>query len=146
VCIVAALCIAGVLWASVALASITISPPLPSADDSVRVNVGIGFSMMCWSPGATRCDLIGGNTLRVAVEIQYCGGHPTCNCLMVPIGFVRTCNFGPLPEGSYVAEFIVTRLNPDDPLTYPPQFVNFNVGGPTPALRRTWGALKQIYR
>jgi len=62
------------------------------------------------------------------------------------VDYTRTCNFGLLPAGSYVAAFFENHVNPADPqssfvITQP-----FTVTAPTPALRRTWAALKSHYR
>jgi hypothetical protein len=147
VLIALALVAGGALHAgTAAAATITVVPPNPTTGDAVKVVVMNEFPTACWPVSSTNCSPPAADSLYAIVDINYCGGYPYCDCATVPTGYTRTCNFGLLPAGSYVAAFFENHVNPDDPqssfvITQP-----FTVTAPTPALRRTWAALKSHYR
>lgn len=142
-----ALVAGGALLAGMAAAAtITVFPPNPTTRDSVKVVVMNEFSTACWPVSSTSCSPPAADSLYAIVDINYCGGYPDCVCDLFPVDYTRTCNFGLLPAGSYVAAFFENHVNPADPqssfvITQP-----FTVTAPTPALRRTWAALKSHYR
>ena len=127
-------------------AQISVDPPTPSVGDSVRVTVKNEFRGGCWSVLSTNCTPLVGDSLYVIVDVQMCGGAPNCPCTLFPVPYERTCNFGLLPAGSYVAAFFENHVNPFDPVS---SFVigqPFTVTGPTGVPRRSWAALKSYYR
>jgi len=129
-----------------AAAGIAISPAQPTAQDSVKAIVQSGFPALCWHDVGQTCSMDQPDTLSVTVDVDYCNGGPPCNCGQFPHGYQRSCNFGTLPAGSYVARFTELHRNPDDPIHTFTQSLRFTVGASTPTLRRTWGKLKAHYR
>ena len=127
-------------------AIVSISPVQPTAQDTVTVVAVDGFSSLCWNDVGQSCDSTRPDTLAVTVDVQYCDGGPPCNCGQFPQGYRRACSFGRLLPGSYVAIFTEHHLNSADPKPSFTQSLRFSVGASTPALRRTWGELKQHYR
>ena len=123
-------------------AQIVIIPSQPTTSDSVHIAVGLAFPGTCWWPASINCQQGTADTLIAVVDVQYCG----CTCAQVPVSYQMTCNAGLLVPGSYVAEFLVNPLSVSDPLHYTPKYRSFMVSGVVPTSRRTWGALKQIYR
>lgn len=129
-----------------AAAEISIDPPSPSVGDSVKVTVKSGFPMGCWTVMSTNCTPLVGDSLYVIVDVNYCNGAPSCFCTLFPVDYRRTCNFGLLPAGSYVVGFFENHVNPADPISPFVLGQPFTVTGPTPVLRRSWGAVKSHYR
>jgi hypothetical protein len=101
---------------------------------------------MCWSVTSVSCATLAPDTVAVTVNVNYCGGAPDCDCGYFPNTYQRTCNFGLMAAGSYVAEFREIHTNSYDPLATFTMTAPFAVSDPTPTLRRTWGSLKSIYR
>jgi hypothetical protein len=128
-------------------ARISISPSLPASTDSITVTVGGGFNTRCWKPDSqASCSVIQPDTLLIQVSVDYCSGHPSCVCADFPIDYVRACTVAPLAPGTYVAKFVELHINPADPLPTETTTAQFTVSESTPALRRSWGVLKSMYR
>jgi hypothetical protein len=130
-----------------AQATIKIVPTHPTPADSVYVTVGGGFSDLRWNDiGQASCLTTQPDTLAVSVAVNFCHGLPGCSGGQFPFSYTRTCSFGRLAVGTYVVMFTELHLNSSDPLPTVTQTIQFTVSDPTPALRRTWGALKTAYR
>jgi hypothetical protein len=127
-------------------AEISIDPPSPTVGDSVKVVVKNSFATLCWSVLETSCSSAPADSMYVIVDVNYCGGAPSCVCGLFPQDYQRLCNFGLLPAGSYVAAFFENHINPFDPLSSFVIALPFTVTGPTPVVRRTWGKVKAHYR
>jgi hypothetical protein len=127
-------------------ATIEIEPPVPGPEDSVRVTVYSPYSMGCWSSLGSACSAGSPDTLRVTAWTQFCNGLEGCPCPMMPIVIVSRCVFGPLAPGTHVVSFTEIHVNPHDPFGTSTQALVFTVTTPTPALRRSWGTLKSLYR
>jgi hypothetical protein len=84
-------------------------------------------------------------TLAVIATVRYTGG-PGFTCLEFPPSYVGTCVFGRLPAGDYVARFTEVHAGGYDPIPTTVQTRSFTVSAVTPVSRRSWGALKTIYR
>ena len=125
---------------------ISVSPPTPAVGDSVRVTVKSGFPGGCWTVLSTNCTPLVGDSLYVIVDVQLCGGAPNCPCTFFPVHYERSCNFGLLPAGSYVAAFFENHVNPFDLISSFVIAQPFTVTGPTPVPRRSWAAVKSHYR
>jgi len=142
-----ALAVAGMLaGAPSTAATIVIEPASPGPADSVHVTITSRYSMMCWTSLGTQCPIDPADTLRVTAQTQYCNGDPDCPCPMMMMALVRRCDFGPMAPGDYVVSFTEIHVNPDDPFATSTETQAFTVASPTPALHRTWGALKSVYR
>jgi hypothetical protein len=127
--------------------SVQVSPANSTTADSVRVTAYSGFPQTgCWQIGGPVCGFVQPDTLRIIVAIGYCNGLPSCLCTAFPMSYQRTCTFGPLPAGTYVAKFVELHTSSYDRLRSFTRTAQFEVTGTTPARGRTWGALKSIYR
>jgi hypothetical protein len=146
--LVVALFIAGLVGSSrtAAAGTVRVLPATPTVDDSVRVVASVGFSSMCWTNLSYSCDRVGADTLSLTIDIQYCGGGPSCICAQFPITFARTCVFGRLPAGTHVAMLIEHHVNPSDPIASSTTTRAFTVDASVPAVRPSWGRLKIAYR
>lgn len=131
---------------SEAEATIVVSPLQPTVDDSVKVTVKSGFPSLCWTVLAESCAVHSPDTVLVSVSIQYCGGGAPCNCPQLPMAYQRTCNFGLMATGSYVARFDELHINPNDPIQSRTEWGLFTVQESTPAMPKSWGSLKISYR
>jgi hypothetical protein len=123
---------------------ITFIPPEPTIADSVKVMVGNGFSSGCWTIRDRACQTPAPDSLKLVVQISYCSA-----CQFCPTNaptYLETCNFGLLSAGTHT--FVLSELhsNPADPLPTIWRPVTFTVLAATPTLRRSWGAVKSIYR
>jgi hypothetical protein len=127
-------------------AMIWVSPTNPTSTDSVKVNVGDWYGASCWTQSEAGCLAATPETLSVVVTVNYCSGAPSCMCTFNPGGYQRTCNFGPLPVGTYVAKFTEIHINSFDPIPTTTVVISFTVGTSTPSLRRSWAGVKTIYR
>jgi len=142
-----ALLASGAIHAGMAAAAqISVDPPSPTVGDSVKVVVKNSFPTLCWTVLGTNCTPLVGDSLYVIVDVNYCNGAPSCTCALFPLDYQRTCNFGLLPPGSYVAAFFENHVNPFDPISSFVIAQPFTVTGPTPSLRRSWGSVKAHYR
>jgi hypothetical protein len=128
-----------------AIAAVTVSPVNPTTSDSISVRVSSGFRTLCWFDTDQSCITNHSDTLSVIVTIQYCSGAPMCNCGQFPRGYDRTCHFGPLPVGSYIASFTELHINPNDPASTFTQYAAFTVTSLTPTVTASWGRLKLHY-
>ena len=128
-----------------ATAMLTIVPAEPSVQDSVTVKVESGFLSLCWHDAEQECNSSRPDTLSITVDVDYCGGAPSCRCAELPHGYKRTCNFGLLPAGSYTAIFTELHSSVYDPIATFNQTVHFAVNTITPVLQHTWGTLKLYY-
>lgn len=144
--IVAAMLVLSGLAAEPAKALVTVVPAHPTTSDSVKVTIRSGFAERCWALGQLDCRALQPDTLSMTIPANFCGGAPSCDCLQQPIEYVRTCNFGRLLPGTYVASFTELHPNPFDPTHTFTQMVQFSVDDATPTARRSWGTLKSIYR
>jgi hypothetical protein len=145
--LICALCLTVAQPAS-ASPGIVISPAHPTSADSVRVTVSNDFGSRCWAISQPSCTPVLLDTLATIVTLNYCSGDPICACNDFPFTYQRTCNFGVLPAGTYIAVFTELHINPYDPLHTFTQTLGFTVvdGTSVATLRRTCGALKTIYR
>lgn len=125
---------------------ITITPAAPTSSDPIHMVVYDSFSMGCWDVVSRSCTTVAPDSVIVTADIQYCGGLPSCFCTLFPEAFQVACDFAPLPPGTYRAVYRERYLNPADPRNETPLVHLFTVSAPTPALRRSWGRLKAIYR
>lgn len=133
----------GPAWAQV----VRVSPLNPTASDSIRVTAYSGFSSTgCWDVGDVACAMTAPDTLSIVVAIGYCHGLPGCMCAAFPMSYQRSCTFGPLSAGGYVAKFTELHTSSYDRLATFSRTTPFVVSGTTPTFGRTWGALKSIYR
>lgn len=140
--------LATALFAGTASADlITVMPAAPTPADPIHVVVDEGFvGGICWKVESRTCTFVAPDSVIVTANIQYCNGGPHCPCTAFPTPFQVTCDFPPLPNGTYKAVYREYHLNPIDPRNQAPYSVTFTVAGPTPVLRRTWGKLKAYYR
>ncbi len=129
-----------------AAASITIIPPQPTVQDSVKVKVYSQFPMACWRDLSQDCRDCLSDTLSVTVDVDYCHGRPSCICAAFPYSYQRVCNFGLLPAGTYTVTFTELHSNVYDPISTFTQSVRFVVSNVTPTRTTTWGRLKLLYR
>jgi len=126
---------------------ITLSPPLPTSQDSIHVDVHEGFPMgHCWQVVSRTCTTSAPDSILITADIQFCMGNPGCPCTMSAVTFHVTCDFPPLPPGNYRAVYQERYLNPVDTRNVTPSMLLFTVSGTTPTLRKSWGRLKTIYR
>jgi len=130
----------------IASAQITITPPAPTSVDSIHVVMADAFSMGCWDMAATHCSTAAPDSVLITADIQYCNGAPGCFCTAFPEAFQVTCDFAPLPPGTYRVVYRERYLNPADIRNIAPRMKLFTVSAPTPTLRHSWGRLKAIYR
>ena len=105
-----------------------------------------GPTNFCWKVDHVTCTLSAPDSVLVTAYIQHCNGASSCFCTAQPVDFHVTCDFPPLPNGTYRAVYQEIQLNPFDDRNLTPYFRLFTVGGPTPVLRRSWGRLKAHYR
>jgi hypothetical protein len=128
-------------------ARISISPSLPSSMDSIKVTVRGVLASGCWDdPGQASCSMIQPDTLLIQVSVNYWCDFPGCRCSLDLINYVRACTVAPLAPGTYVAKFVELHINPADPLPTVTTTAQLTVSESTPALRRSWGVLKLLYR
>ena len=126
---------------------LTVTPALPTSADSVHLVWTNEFSMgLCWKVQSRACTIAAPDSVLIIADIQYCNGAPGCVCTTAPTPYRVTCDFPPLPPGTYRAVYRERNLNPADIRTSPPFEVVFTVSNVTPSLRRSWGRLKAIYR
>lgn len=124
----------------------SISPAQPTTTDSVTTTISRGYSSTCWNyVSQASCAMSQPDTLTIQVSVNYCNGAPGCNCAQFPTTVIRRCTVTPLPVGAYVAKFVELHVNPADPLPSVTTILHFTVTESTPALSRSWGALKTIY-
>jgi hypothetical protein len=128
--------------------AVIIVPVNPTTADSLKVTAGNDFNSRCWSFSQPACSLLSPDTLRILIQMNYCGGDPGCGCNDFPVSIRRTCNFGLLPAGSYVASYVEQHINPYDPVSTYSQNVTIAVvdAGSVAIRPRSWGALKSTYR
>jgi len=119
--------------------SVEIVPAAPTIVDNVHVVVHSGFGDRCWGVTSTDCAPVGKDTVLVTVATQHDTGGA---CPDQAWTYDRTCAFGLLPAGSYVAVF--TELH--DPLPSSTVTLVFTVTAPTPVVHMCWRALKARYR
>lgn len=128
-------------------AYVHVSPAYPTSADTLTVAVAGDFTSRCWEPAdIASCSRSMPETLSIVIEVQYCRGLPGCACAQLPFQATRSCRFGPLPPGSYVARCVELHVNPADPIPTSTALVPFTVTGTTQAAHRTWGTLKLLYR
>ena len=126
---------------------LTVTPALPTSADSVHLVWTAEFSMgLCWKVQSRTCTTTAPDSVLIIADIQYCNGEPGCVCTTAPTPYRVTCDFPPLPPGTYRAVYRERNLNPTDTRTSPPFEVVFTVSDVTLSLRRSWGRLKAIYR
>ena len=140
--------LATALFAGTASAGlITVTPAAPTPADPIHVVVQESFAGgVCWRVDSRTCTFVAPDSVIVTAYIQHCNGGPPCPCTHFPTPFQVTCDFPPLPNGTYLAVYRERYLNPLDYRQQAPYSVPFTVAGPTPVLRRTWGRLKAHYR
>jgi hypothetical protein len=131
-----------------ALGTITVTPAAPTPADPIHIVVAEGFvGGICWTVDSRTCTFVAPDSVIVTANIQFCNGSPLgCFCTAQPVDFEVTCDFPPLPNGTYKAVYRERYLNPIDDRNQAPYSVTFTVAGPTPVLRRSWGKLKAHYR
>ena len=126
---------------------LTVTPALPTSADPVHVRWTDEFSMgLCWKVDSRTCTTAAPDSVLIIADIQYCNGAPGCFCTTFPTPYEVAGDFPPLPPGTYRAVYRERNPNPADTRTNPPFEVVFTVSDVTPALRRSWGRLKAIYR
>lgn len=141
-----ALLFLGWLCAAPAWGLASISPAQPTTTDTITATVGNGYPRMCWTADSlASCSMIESDTLLIRVAVNYCKGLPSCRCADAFDSYLRRCTVAPLPVGAYVAKFVELHVNPADPLPSVTTILHFTVTESTPALPRSWGALKTIY-
>ena len=129
-----------------AAGAVTVLPTEPTTADTVMVTARVDFPMGCWTIQDQACATGAPGSLAITLDVQYCGGYPSCFCSEFPVTFYRTCKFGPLPAGLYTVLFTEHHINPYDTLQDYTETASFVVTAPTPILRRSWARLKAIYR
>jgi hypothetical protein len=123
-----------------------LSPAQPTVHDSIMVTAQGGFISTCWRDTAQVCATLPGDTLALTIDVSYCRGLVSCPCFEAPWPYTRSCRFGPLPAGAYVAAVTELHSGPYDGEPTLTQTLAFVVSDLTPVLPRSWGRLKTIYR
>jgi len=113
---------------------------VPTIADPVHVVAHSGFGNLCWGVTSTDCARIGPDTVQVTVATVHDTGG---GCPDMVYSYERTCDFGLLPAGTYVAVF--TELH-DPLLPSSTATLAFTVTAPTPVVHVRWGTLKAHYR
>ena len=138
-----ALCLTAGVAHAVTVPSLTVSPPNPTPADSIKLMVTTIDYQGCWDVSAPTCAGLAADTLSTTVAVHY-----VCTTLFPDLShrYDWTCALAPLPPGTYVAEYTELHVDSWDPTLTQSLVVPFTVGAATPTLRRSWGALKTVYR
>ena len=148
-------CVAGVMLfgaccamfldpARASIFSVTVSPPNPTAQDSVRVAVLGGFGDGCWSLATSACGTPAPGMIAIDAY-AHDGWEPGTICVQIVPLYDFACDYGPLAPGHYLV--IVTEYHDSLREPLPSMFaVEFDVSAVTPNRTETWSRLKAAYR
>ena len=127
-----------------AFGGVYISPPEPTEQDSISIEVRHGFGDGCWSITHHVCSSVAGDSIAIdvyALDVHQYGW--TCTAEVWSYGY--TCDYGRLPLGLYTVVFTEHH----DSLRWPEpriEIVDFEVRPETPAEATSWGRIRALYR
>jgi hypothetical protein len=132
------------LAANALIVSITVTPPSPTQQDPVSIEVAGWFPDSCWSLVSTSCDSLRGQDIYLnlrGLDIYVAGLF--CYFEVVPYRF--SCDYPPLAAGDYTVHVTEYHESLRDP---GPRTLEgtFEVRQSVPVLQTSWGCLRVMYR
>ena len=132
------------LAANALIVSLTVTPPSPTQQDPVSIEVAGWFPDLCWSLASTSCDSLRGQDIYLSLhglDIAV----PGSRCYSEVVPYRLSCDYPPLAVATYTVHVTEYHQSLRDPN---PRTVEgtFEVTQSVPVTQTSWGCLRVMYR